>query len=347
MPETPTDRANELIAWVRQTLANPDITLEAASSDASFRSYWRTSGHQPALIVMDSPPALEDVRPWLDIGRQLASAGIHVPAVRASDAARGFVLIEDFGRRHYLDALNNTTADTLYRDAMDALLKMQTRMDGSRLPAYDAAFLRRELDLLQPWFLERHLGLDIDVATRRMLDKAFDVLIDSAAEQPACFVHRDYHSRNLMLTAHDRPGVIDFQGALRGPLTYDLVSLLRDCYISWDETRVDTWREYHRLHLIESGLLDASVDSMRFRRWFDLAGLQRHIKVMGLFCRLALRDGKPAYLADLPRVLDYVLRIASRHPELADLGALFDTATSGRDISLQFPKPSGNMACAP
>lgn len=348
MPEKPTNRAAERLAWARRTLDMPDLELASASSDASFRSYWRTVGPQPALIIMDAPPGEEDVRPWLAIGRRLAQAGIHVPRVHAEDAGRGFVLIEDFGRRLYLDELADDTADALYAEAMDALLAIQSGVDGTTLPAYDGDFLHRELALLRPWFLESHLGWAGTPARRAVLEKAFGVIVDDILTQPRCFVHRDFHSRNLMLTRHRRPGVIDFQGALYGPLTYDLVSLLRDCYIAWDATRVDTWREGYRHRLVEAGLLDAGVDAERFRRWFDLAGLQRHLKVLGIFCRLALRDGKPGYLADLPRVLGYVLDVAARYPELADLAHLLGEATRGRRID----RPSSSRtpddtACAP
>ncbi len=348
MPEKPTDRAGLRLAWVREILHDPAITLTPASSDASFRSYWRTVGRAPALVVMDAPPPREDIRPWIAIGRQLAAAGLHVPAVHASDAERGFALIEDFGDRLYLDALDEASADTLYAEALDALLRMQTRMPTGDLAPYDADFLRGELAQLQPWFLERHLGHPPDPAQRKILERAFEVLVDNALQQPQCFVHRDFHSRNLMLVEAQRPGVIDFQGALYGPITYDLVSLLRDCYIAWDEHRVDTWRERHRSHLIRAGLLDAGTDAACFRRWFDLTGLQRHLKVLGIFCRLAQRDGKPGYLTDLPRVFDYVVRVASRYPELAELAALLRDATDGHALSRAFttsdPAPT---PCAP
>ncbi|HET8554996.1 MAG TPA: phosphotransferase, partial [Rhodanobacteraceae bacterium] len=210
------------------------------------------------------------------------------------------------------------------------------------LPVYDVPFLRREMELLAPWFLERHLGQQVSAASGKVLDDAFDLLTANGIEQPSCFVHRDFHSRNLMITPHDNPGVIDFQGAVRGPITYDLVSLLRDCYIAWDETRVEHWMQGYRQRLIDHRLIDADVDATRFRRWFDLTGLQRHLKVLGLFCRLAYRDGKPGYLDDLPRVFDYVLDVASRYSELAGLAELLRAAGSGRDLR----QPAGDAACA-
>lgn len=345
MAETATDRATARLGWARHALHDPDLTLSVASSDASFRSYWRTIHDGHSLIVMDAPPAAEDVQAWLNIGDRLARAGVHVPRVHASDIERGFVLIEDFGQRLYLPALDTHTADRLYGDAMRALLAMQTHVDTDGLPAYDAAFLRCEMELLAPWFVQRHLQHSLDADAMQALDTAFDLLVDNATTQPQCFVHRDFHSRNLMITEHDNPGVIDFQGALRGPVTYDLVSLLRDCYIVWDDARVDAWmRDYHR-HLLDAGLLAGDVDAARFRRWFDLTGLQRHIKVLGLFCRLAYRDGKPAYLEDLPRVLDYVLRVASRYRELDEVVALLQRAADGRDLAR--PQTTGTDACVP
>ncbi|HET6587904.1 MAG TPA: phosphotransferase [Oleiagrimonas sp.] len=342
MPDKPTDRTTARLAWVRRVLDNPGITLEAASSDASFRSYWRLAHEGQSLIVMDAPPPQEDVHPWLDIGDRLAQAGVHVPSVHASDVEQGIVLIEDFGQRLYLPELADATADGLYDDALGALLRMQSRVACTDLPVYDAPFLRREMELLAPWFLERHLGQQLDAASGKVLNDAFDLLAANGVEQPSCFVHRDFHSRNLMITPHDNPGVIDFQGAVCGPITYDLVSLLRDCYIAWDETRVEHWMQGYRQKLIDHRLIEADVDAARFRRWFDLTGLQRHIKVLGLFCRLAYRDGKPGYLDDLPRVFDYVLDVASRYSELARLVELLRAAGSGRDLR----QPAGDAACA-
>lgn len=343
----PTDRAHLRLAWVRQQLQRPDLQLESASSDASFRSYWRTKGLDPALIVMDAPPPQEDLGTWLDIGQCLARAGTHVPRVHASERKLGFALIEDLGQRMYLDALNEASADQLYSDAMQALLNMQMHVDSTCLAVYDSEFLRQELELLEPWFLGKHLGHTPSATEWSILAEAFDILIDSACEQPTCFVHRDFHSRNLMLTDHDSPGVIDFQGALHGPITYDLVSLLRDCYVRWDEAKVARWSEDYRLRLLDSGLLSRPVGSQEFARGFDLMGLQRHIKVLGLFCRLALRDGKHGYLADLPLVLGYVLDITARYPELRGLHSLLADCTAGRDLTGIRPGSTGAITCAP
>jgi aminoglycoside/choline kinase family phosphotransferase len=326
------DRPATRLAWTRTTLDNPALTLESASADASFRSYWRTRHAGQSWVVMDSPPALEDPQPWLAIGQRLSAAGLHVPAVQAHDLQQGFLLIEDLGSKLYLPALNDSTVDALYGDAMDALLRMQRDVDVAGMQPYDGAFLSRELEIMPEWLLGRHLGHAPDCDEWNVLEAAFDVLLTSALEQPRCFVHRDYHSRNLLIVEHNSPGILDFQGALVGPITYDLASLLRDCYIRWDRERVERWVEDYRLCLRAARLIDATVDRARFLRWFDLIGLQRHIKVLGIFCRLGYRDGKHGYLDDLPRVYDYVISVAGRYGELADLVALLERCVGERDL---------------
>lgn len=338
------DRATARLAWTRQILGDQALTLAPASADASFRSYWRTQHQGKSWIVMDSPPAQEDPQPWLEIGARLSSAGLHVPAVKAQDLQQGFLLIEDLGSQLYLPALNDDTVDALYGDAMDALLCMQRDADVTGMQPYDHAFLQRELEIMPEWLLGRHLGHTPECGEWDVLESAFTVLLHNALEQPRCFVHRDYHSRNLLVVGADKPGtsapelwnpgIIDFQGALVGPITYDLASLLRDCYIVWDRVRVEAWAESYRRRLQAARLIAADVDSERFVRWFDLIGLQRHIKVLGLFCRLCYRDGKPGYLDDLPRVYDYVIEVASRYPELADFVALLRRCVGERDLRL-------------
>jgi N-acetylmuramate 1-kinase len=331
MTTTP-DRATVRLAWVRQALDDETLTLASASADASFRSYWRTHHDGRSWIVMDSPPAQEDPRPWLEIGTRLSTAGLHVPAVKACDLEQGFLLIEDLGLQLYLPALNDDTVDALYGDAMDALLRMQRDADTTGLPPYDHAFLQRELEIMPEWFLRRHLGYTPECEEWDVLESAFTVLLHNALEQPRSFVHRDYHSRNLLVTARNNPGIIDFQGALHGPITYDLASLLRDCYIVWDRARVVGWVESYRQRLQAAQLIDVNVGPQRFRRWFDLIGLQRHIKVLGIFCRLGYRDGKLGYLDDLPRVYDYVIEVAGAYPELADFVALLRRCVGERDL---------------
>lgn len=333
MISTP-DRSTARLEWTRRMLGDATLTLESASADASFRSYWRTLHGGHSWVVMDSPPAQEDPRPWLEIGARLSAAGLHVPAVHAQDMERGFLLIEDLGSQLYLPALNEDSVDALYADAMDALLRMQRDVSVAGMQPYDHAFLQRELEIMPEWFLRRHLGYTPECEEWDVLEMAFTTLLHSALAQPRCFVHRDYHSRNLLITADNNPGIIDFQGALHGPITYDLASLLRDCYIVWDRARVEAWVETYRLRLQTAGLIATGVDRERFLRWFDLIGLQRHIKVLGIFCRLCYRDGKQGYLDDLPRVYDYVIDVAVRYPELTDFVTLLRRCVDGRDLRL-------------
>ena len=349
----PHDHAAARLAWTRATLHDDSLTLESASADASFRSYWRTHHQGRSWIVMDSPPALEDPRPWLALCAKLAAAGVHVPAVHAHDVQQGFLLIEDLGNRLYLAELRDDNADALYDAAMDALLHMQECVDTTDLPRFDRALVLQGLEIMPVWFLERHLGSVPDAAERTTLDAAFELIARNHEEQPHGFVHRDFHSRNLLVIESDdapknigdrlehpgmiapgllSPGIIDFQGALHGPLTYDLASLLRDAYIVWPPARVDAWVESYRQRLMAAGRLDSSVDRARFLRWFDLTGLQRHLRVLGQFYRLWYRDGKPGYLADVPRVYDYVIGVANRYPELAELAALLQRRVGHRDL---------------
>jgi aminoglycoside/choline kinase family phosphotransferase len=323
-----TERHAALRDFVAACGADPQ-SLQVASADASFRSYWRVRRGGESVIVMDSPPQLEPVQPWLSIGAQLGAAGLHVPAVYAADVERGFLLIEDLGTRTYLPELDAHSADALYGAALDALFVMQTRLDGSALERYDEARLQMELEYLPQWLLQRHLGVTLECIEWDVVELAFRRILNAVQAQPYCFVHRDFHSRNLMI-ATPSPGIIDFQGALHGPLTYDLASLLRDCYIAWPPSRVEAWVEAYRLRLVAAGRTTA--DAALFRRWFDFTGLQRHIKVLGLFCRLCYRDGKPQYLQDLPLVLRYVLDVAGRYAELADFAALLTRFVGDTDL---------------
>jgi len=327
------DRAAARLAWTRSILGNATLELSSASSDASFRSYWRTQHEGKSWVVMDSPPAQEDPAPWVAIGERLAAAGIHVPKVYASDLEQGFLLIEDLGTQLYLPALNDDTADRLYGDAMDALLLMQTRMDHANLPHFDRERLVSGLEVMPEWFLQRHLGYTPSCDEWDVLEAAFSVIIHNALEQPRRFVHRDYHSRNLLIVDQNNPGVIDFQGALSGPITYDLASLLRDAYIVWPRERVEGWVESYRHRLLKAGVIDEKIRRERFLRWFDLTGLHRHVRVLGQFYRLWYRDGKPGYLADVPRVYHYVVSVAERYPELADFVALLKQHAEGRDLT--------------
>ena len=325
------DRARARANFARQSLPQRELQIDVASADASFRSYWRVRDGARTFIVMDAPPDKENIAPWLDIGTRLHGAGAHTPEVLAVDAAQGFILMEDLGTRTYLPELTASTVDALYSDALDALLTMQTRVSANALPVFDEAFLMLELEIMPTWFLERHLGFTPSCGEWDVIEPAFRLLIDNARQQPQVFMHRDFHSRNLMITEESNPGIIDFQGAVLGPITYDLASLLRDCYIAWPIEQVDAWVERYRQRLLKVGAVE--VDGAHFRRWFDLIGLQRHIKVLGLFCRLNYRDGKAGYLRDLPLVLDYVLSVARLYPQLTSFGNLIERAVGARDIA--------------
>jgi len=322
-------RAEARLQFATDHLRLP-LRIEVASADASFRSYWRVSDGASTWIVMDAPPTQENTAPWLDIGARLHRAGLHTPQVLAADLAQGFVLMEDLGTRTYLPELTDATVDALYADASNALARMQG-IDTQDLPVFDRAQIAMELELMPEWFLRRHLGFAPSCEQWDIIEAAFTYLIHAALEQPRCFMHRDYHSRNLLITGLNNPGIIDFQGAMLGPITYDLASLLRDCYIAWPQERVASWLEHYRSRFA------ADAETATFRRWFDLIGLQRHVKVLGIFCRLYYRDGKSGYLADLPRVLDYVLNVARAYPELADFVALLEHAVGRRDIRVANP----------
>jgi N-acetylmuramate 1-kinase len=333
MKPAPT-RADSLRRFAETALGATDISIAPASADASFRSYWRVIAPSGSFVVMDAPPEKENLAPWLDIGARLHRAGLHTPEVGAVDREQGFVLMEDLGTRLYLGELSDATVDALYADALDALHRMQTSVDTAGLPAFDESFVTTELEIMPEWFLKRHLGYEVGCDEWDVIELAFRVLITAAHAQPQTFMHRDYHSRNLLVVdSGSKPGVIDFQGAMIGPIAYDLASLLRDCYIAWDAERVGGWVDAYRERLRHAHLIDSHVDGARFRRWFDLAGLQRHIKVLGIFCRLNYRDGKAHYLADLPLVWHYVITVAERYAEIAPLAELLKRALGERDIA--------------
>jgi aminoglycoside/choline kinase family phosphotransferase len=277
-------------------------------------------------IVMDAPPDKEDVAPFISVAQTLAGLGLNVPIILARDVPNGLLLLSDLGSSPYLDELAaERDVDRLYDDALGALVTMQTAGGNAAraLPPYDRALLLREMELMPEWFLGRHLGLAIGEADRGLLNRLFEALMQAALAQPTSFVHRDYHSRNLLLTPQNNPGVIDFQDAVRGPVTYDAVSLLKDCYIAWPAGRVRDWVLSYRERLLRAGL-DLHADRSEFIRWFDLMGLQRHIKVLGIFARLYYRDGKSGYLKDLPRVLDYTLAAAAAYPETVEFAAFLE-----------------------
>jgi N-acetylmuramate 1-kinase len=310
--------------WLDETLDIPVTRLEPASADASFRRYFRLwSSDEATRIVMDAPPDKEDLATYLRVSALLEEAGVHVPHVHAADTGLGVALLEDLGSTHMLTCLDRGgDPEALYGAALDELAGLQLRGDAAshRLPPYDHEVLLREMRLMPEWFCGRHLRLELTAAEQQLLAATFEFLCDEALHQPLVFVHRDYHSRNLMVLPQRSPGVIDFQDALRGPVAYDLASILKDCYIAWPRARVEGWVSSHRERLIRGGPAGrrlAGEDAAAFLRDFDLIGLQRHIKVLGIFARLFWRDGKDGYLGDLPRTLGYTLDAAARIPELA------------------------------
>ena len=317
--EAKVERQTLLNAWLRRLLG-ADIPLTPASSDASFRQYFRLLlPNGQSQIVMDAPPEHEDNARFVRCAQQFAALGIHVPKVFASDFEMGFVLLEDLGQRPYLSELSDESADGLYGDALSALLTIQACGPVAGMPLYDRVLLERELQIFPEWLLQRHLGITPDKNTFAILAGAFEVMVKNALAQPRVLVHRDFHSRNLLVTSSPSPGVIDFQDAVAGPVTYDLVSLLRDCYVAWPQKRVHDWAWGYFELAVQSGVL-RSEHQTEFMRWFDIMGMQRHLKAAGIFARLFRRDGKSGYLAELPRTLGYVVEVAARYAELAELG---------------------------
>ncbi|MCB1847133.1 MAG: phosphotransferase [Ottowia sp.] len=322
---------NDLLPWALGQLAldagHADSHPQAVAGDASNRRYFRAALGGRSRILVEAPPGTEKNAEFLAVRALLAAAGVRVPALYGSDLQRGYLLLEDLGDRLLLPELTTGSVDAAYRRAMDVLLRMAAlETAGLDIPHYDAALLQEELGRFPAWFAEALLGHTPDEQERGLLRQVDSLLVASALEQPQVLVHRDFHSRNLMPQEDGALAVIDFQDAVAGPISYDLVSLLRDCYVRWPAARVRDWALDYRTRLQAAGLL-GEVDEERFLRWFDLMGLQRHIKVLGTFARLYLRDGKPGYLADLPRVIDYVLEIADlyapREPALAAFGQWF------------------------
>lgn len=312
-------RERLLQIWLTNSVGLTDFSIELASGDASFRRYYRlTLSGGATRIVMDAPPESEDSRPFVAVAKHLVGLGLNVPVVYAADLEQGFLLLSDLGSEHYLDLLGNGQVDSLYADALSALMVMQASAAMDGLPIYSSGMLLQEMGLFREWLLNKHLGLNLDLDEQQMLDKGFDLLVANALEQPSVFVHRDYHSRNLLVTPKLNPGILDFQDAVVGPVTYDLVSLLKDCYISWPREQVKEWVSGYYDLALHSGVLRKEHEESLLR-WFDLMGVQRHLKASGIFARLNIRDGKPGYLKDIPRTLNYIVELAPEYPELEPL----------------------------
>lgn len=318
-------RAAARLSWVRSVIGDDALELAPASADAGARSYWRTTSADGSRIVMDSPPGLEDVRPWLALRELLSRGGVRVPQVLAEEIDSGFLLLEDLGGPTCLQIADKDNADALFEAALAQLLTLQRIAVAPNFPAYDRALLQRELDLFTEWYLGRHLGVVLDQDEQAQWGAICDTLVGSALAQPQVLVHRDFMLRNLM---PDRAGsggvvVLDFQDAVLGPVTYDIISLCRDAFHSWSPGRVDRWLSLYHAAALDAGI-PVQPDILRFRRDADLVGVQRHLKILGIFARLNYRDRKPKYLADADRFLVYLRQVLPAHPQLAALSALLD-----------------------
>jgi aminoglycoside/choline kinase family phosphotransferase len=316
------DRLEALDAWLRRALGGQAFTLEPASADASFRRYFRVSSEGRTWVAMDAPPEREDCRPFVKVASLMRGAGVHVPEIVAQDLAQGFLLLSDLGARTYLQAFDGTNEDRLFRDATAALVDWQAASREGELPPYDEALLRRELSLFPDWYIGRHLGVTLDAGAAAGLEEVFARILASNLAEPRVFVHRDFMPRNLMVS-EPNPGVLDFQDAVHGPISYDVASLWRDAFVSWEEERVldgtiRYWEAARRRGL------PVRADFGDFWRDVEWMGLQRHLKVLGIFARIHYRDGKPGYLGDTPRFLGYVRHACARYRELAPLARLLD-----------------------
>lgn len=309
-------RQNELNSWLKSTLNHKQYKLIPLAGDASFRKYYRAHCDEQTYVVMDAPPNKEALTPFINIGKLLAANGVHTPAIIAFELTQGFALLEDLGDKLLLNELSTDNVDQLYEGAMTTLLRLQqSSTRNPELPVFDKAFMLQELALFPEWFLKAYLELQLSAAEKLLLEETFDWLTTQITNQPQLFIHRDYHARNLMLLDTkntDEMGVIDFQDAMRGPFTYDLVSLLKDCYVKWPRKQVIQWITYfyNQLETTHGWSLQ------QFTQAFDLCGLQRHLKVLGIFCRLHLRDNKPTYLQDLPLTFNYVVACTESYEEL-------------------------------
>ena len=316
-----TQRLQQLLAWAQIALADAGVQIEALIADASTRRYVRLRSGEDTYIVMDAPDQSATITQFISVDRLLGDADVNVPEICASDAQLGFVLMSDFGAETYLQAVESTKAGPLYEQAIDTLIALQSEADRSELPPYDKATLMREMRLFPEWFLGRHLELVLAPADAQALESCFHLLTEYCSAQPVTFVHRDYHSRNLMHVPTRNPGVLDFQDALQGPISYDLVSLLRDVYVEWPDKQVKHWLDYY---LQNSPAVADTVSPTDFQQWFDWMGLQRHLKIAGLFSRLHYRDNKPNYLPDVARTLKYIGGVCERYDELAELHSLLE-----------------------
>jgi aminoglycoside/choline kinase family phosphotransferase len=312
-------RQQQLTTWLASQYPNQTFTLAPASADASFRRYFRaTFADGGTKVVMDAPPQHEDCKPFLHVSQLFENAGTHVPHVYAQDLAQGFLLLSDLGNTTYLQALDTKNSSQLYASATDALIKIQLASRANELPPYDETLLRRELNLFPEWYIAKHLGVTLSAKQQAKLEEVFGRILANNLAQPNVYVHRDFHSRNLMWLEENNPGIIDFQDAVYGPITYDLASLFKDAYVKWEEADIMDWLIHYWEKARKAGL-PVRADFGEFYRDYELMGVQRHIKVLGIFARLYHRDGKEGYLKDMPLVMDYLHKACERYIDLKPL----------------------------
>lgn len=330
-------RIEQLKIWLNKTLKSEHYELSVASADASFRRYFRIKHNDQSMIAMDAPPEKEDCKPFVSIAKQLYSSSINSPEILAEDHEQGFLLLSDLGDIQYLSILNNENADTLYKDAINSLINIQG-ITAKALPAYDRQLLQTEMNLFPEWFIEQYLNINLTTEQQHLLNSVFECLIESALQQPKVFVHRDYHSRNLMQTSKNNPGILDFQDAVYGAITYDLASLLKDCYISWPREKIESWVEYYFQQVQNKKLISSQCELKEFIQWFDLMSVQRHIKVLGIFSRLSIRDNKQAYIKDLPLTFQYIVDCCERYPLLTPLKVLLQELKVAKTLNTAWQK---------
>ena len=310
-----TDRHSLLQHWLTDILSTSAFNLRPASEDASFRTYHRLFLKNKTFILMDAPPEHEDSKLFIKITKKLHACNVNVPVIHNVNIEQGFLLISDLGNKLYLDELNDRTIYDLYSDAISSLVVMQSLANVGGLDNYSGNLLRNEMNLFTEWLVERHLQIQLNESQKKDLEKLFDLLVVSAEEQPKVFVHRDFHSRNLMVTKENNPGIIDYQDAVYGPISYDLVSILKDCYIKWQKEDIAKWVDFY-LNKLHEEKSEHKINHDEFVKWFDLMGVQRHLKASGIFARLSHRDGKHNFLEDIPRTLSYILDLKDTYKEL-------------------------------
>lgn len=309
------DRYNSLQNWLTEILGTSAFNLKPASEDASFRTYHRLFLKNKTFIVMDAPPEQENCKVFIKITKKLRACDVNVPIIHNVNIEQGFLLLSDLGNDLYLNKLNKSSIYELYSDALSTLVAIQVLVNVGGVDEYDKSLLISEMNLFREWLIEKHLNIKLSDSQVKILTTLFDLLVNNALQQPKVFVHRDFHSRNLMVTKENNPGVIDYQDAVYGPISYDLVSILKDCYIKWPKEEIDKWIDFYLNKLYEEKA-QHRINRDEFVRWFDLMGVQRHLKASGIFARLSHRDGKHNFLEDIPRTLSYILDLKETYEEL-------------------------------